>query len=54
MVILEDTYSAPDNINYDVKIIDKGICYQVTSWVEYPNHSLKQNRNYQVGFILCR
>ena len=23
------------------------------SWVEYPNHSLKQNRNYQVGFILC-
>ena len=25
----------------------------MTSWVEYPNHSLKQNRNYQVGFILC-
>ena len=23
------------------------------NWVEYPNHSLKQNRNYQVGFILA-
>jgi hypothetical protein len=24
-----------------------------TSIVEYPNHSVKQNRNYQVGIILC-
>lgn len=24
-----------------------------TSIIEYPNHSVKQNRNYQVGIILC-
>ena len=48
-----DTYTAPDNINYDVKIVDKGDSVISDSWVEYPNHSLKQNRNYQVGFILC-
>ena len=47
-----DAYSAPDYINYDVKVIDKG-GKTSTSWVEYPNHSLKQNRNYQVGFILA-
>jgi hypothetical protein len=49
----KDTYTAPDNINYDVKIVDKGDSVISDSWVEYPNHSLKQNRNYQVGFILC-
>jgi len=48
-----DTYTAPNNINYDVKIVDKGDSVISDSWVEYPNHSLKQNRNYQVGFILC-
>ena len=48
-----DTYTAPDNINYDVKIVDKGDSIIGDSWVEYPNHSLKQNRNYQVGFILA-
>jgi hypothetical protein len=48
-----DTYTAPANINYDVKIVDKGDSVISDSWVEYPNHSLKQNRNYQVGFILA-
>ena len=48
-----DTYTAPDNIDYDVKIVDKGDSVISDSWVEYPNHSLKQNRNYQVGFILA-
>jgi len=47
-----DTHSAPDVINYDVKVIDKGSISNGTSWIEYPNNSLKQNRNYQVGFIL--
>jgi hypothetical protein len=48
-----DTYTAPNNIDYDVKIVDKGDSVISDSWVEYPNHSLKQNRNYQVGFILA-
>jgi len=48
-----DTYTAPANIDYDVKIVDKGASVISDSWVEYPNHSLKQNRNYQVGFILA-
>ena len=48
-----NAYSAPDVINYDVKVIDKGSVAGGTSWIEYPNHSLKQNRNYQVGFILA-
>ena len=48
-----NAYSAPDVINYDVKVIDKSSVTGGTSWIEYPNHSLKQNRNYQVGFILA-
>jgi len=48
-----DTYSAPNVINYGVSVINKGFALGSTSWVEYPNHSLKQNRNYQVGFILA-
>jgi len=47
-----DTYTSPSFINYDVKVINKGSKFS-TSWVEYPNHTLKQNRNYQVGFILA-
>ena len=31
---------------------DPGTVNQRTSKVEYPNHSLKQNRNYQVGIVL--
>ena len=31
---------------------DPGTVNQRTSKVEYPNHSLKQNRNYQVGVVL--
>ena len=41
--------------NFDVEDIIDGTNYPVqwkTSYVEYPNHSLKQNRNYQVGFVL--
>ena len=47
-----NAYTAPENIQYDVKITDKG-SKNSTSWIEYPNHSLKQNRNYQVGFVLA-
>ncbi len=46
-----NAYTAPASIQYDVQVGDKG-GKSSTSWVEYPNHSLKQNRNYQVGFVL--
>ena len=46
-----NAYTAPESIQYDVQVGDKG-GKSSTSWVEYPNHSLKQNRNYQVGFVL--
>ena len=45
------TYSAPSSINYNVSIQAKQDIF--TNFIEYPNHTLKQNRNYQVGFILA-
>ena len=45
------TYTAPRSINYNVTVNPKTSFF--TSFVEYPNHTLKQNRNYQVGFVLA-
>ena len=44
------TYTAPKNINYNVSVLSKSEIF--TNFIEYPNHTLKQNRNYQVGFVL--
>jgi len=41
----------PANIDYNVAITKKTDLFD--SWAEYPNHTLKQNRNYQVGIILA-
>lgn len=41
----------PSAINYNLAIIKKSDVF--TSWAEYPNHTLKQNRNYQAGIILA-
>ena len=38
--------------NQVLTFTDPGTVNQRTSKVEYPNHSLKQNRNYQVGIVL--
>jgi hypothetical protein len=46
-----DMYSAPSTIDYNVTIQPKSNFF--TNFIEYPNHTLKQNRNYQVGFILA-
>jgi hypothetical protein len=44
----------PANLNYNVTVVEKGQPYTpFVSWVEYPNHTLKQNRTYQVGFVLA-
>jgi len=46
-----NTYSAPQSINYNTSIQPKSEVF--TNFIEYPNHTLKQNRNYQVGFVLA-
>jgi hypothetical protein len=44
-------YTPPANINYYTAVQPKSDAF--TNFIEYPNHTLKQNRNYQVGFILA-
>ena len=46
-----DAWTNPDPINYNVSVQEK--TDEFTNFIEYPNHTLKQNRNYQVGFILA-
>ena len=53
-------HTPPSNLNYNVGVQEKQPfslgSYNVdaaTSVVEYPNHSLKQNRNYQAGFVFA-
>jgi len=47
-------YSPPVNgIKYEVGVSQKRTTPNVNNWLEYPNSSLKQNRNYQVGIVLA-
>jgi hypothetical protein len=48
----KDKYSPPTTLEYLVGVGDKSIQENFDNWSEYPTHSLKQNRNYQVGFVL--
>lgn len=43
-------YTAPQSLNYQVTINEKQD--YSSNFIEYPNHTVKQNRTYQVGFIL--
>ena len=47
-----DRYTPPTSIDYNVGVFDKDTLND-SSFVEYPNHTVKQNRTYQVGFILA-
>ena len=53
----QDKHSYPKYLNYNLSVNTKlnfGFYNGAgTSVIEYPSHSLKQNRNYQVGIILC-
>ncbi len=42
----------PNTINYTVNVQEKVSQGDAANFVEYPNHTIKQNRNYQVGFVL--
>jgi hypothetical protein len=44
-------YSPPSSINYNTTILSKSSIFN--NFIEYPNHTIKQNRNYQVGFVLA-
>ena len=48
-----DKYTAPSLLNYIVGVGPKLQGVGNDNWCEYPNHSVKQNRNYQVGFVLA-
>ena len=47
-----DQNTPPKFINYYVGASNKNTNTS-DSFIEYPNHTLKQNRNYQIGFILA-
>ena len=44
-------HTPPNGIDYEVINADKSVAYD--NYAQYPNHSVKQNRNYQVGFVLA-
>jgi hypothetical protein len=53
-------HSPPSNLNYNLGSTEKqpfslgnSNVDKSTAIVEYPNHSLKQNRNYQAGFVFA-
>ena len=51
----QDKHTPPATIDYDVAVTPKNPIDPTsgfTSIFEYPEHTVKQNRNYQVGFVL--
>ena len=48
-----DKQTPPDTINYNCRIADKSSTGVYNNFIEYPNSSVKRNRNYQVGFVLA-
>lgn len=56
-----DKHTPPENLNYNVNVSEKfptsptsaGSTIRNYSRVSYPNHTLKQNRTYQVGIVLA-
>ena len=48
-----DQYTPPANINYNCRIDPKSDTGLYNNFIEYPNHSVKRNRNYQIGFVLA-
>ena len=48
-----DQHTPPANLNYNCVVSDKFSSGTSNNWVEYPNHSVKRNRNYQIGFVLA-
>ena len=50
-----DKHTSPINLNYKIGVSSKfqpNVAGQSDDWIPYPNHTLKQNRTYQVGVVL--
>ena len=47
-----DKHTPPSALDYNCKIEPKITTGLFNNWIEYPGHSVKKNRNYQVGFVL--
>jgi len=45
-------HTPPRSINYNINVQTKLSLGNYTNFAEYPNHTVKQNRNYQVGIVL--
>jgi hypothetical protein len=45
-------HSSPENLSYQVGVVEKPISNNYALSKEYQNHTLKQNRSYQVGIVL--
>ena len=43
-------HTPPTSIDYQVTYNNKSLVYN--NYSQYPNHTVKQNRNYQVGWVL--
>ena len=48
-----DKHTPPSTINYNCRIAKKSSTGAYNNFIEYPNHSVKRNRNYQIGFVLA-
>ena len=51
----QDKHTPPDSLDYQVGVSDKSadaVAAGSQTQTEYPNHTVKQNRNYQVGIVL--
>ena len=46
-----DKYTSLSSINYNMSVQPKSP--SGTNFIEYPNHTLKKNRNYQIGFVIA-
>ena len=49
----KDQHTPPSSINYNCRIEPKSVTGAFNNWIEYPNNSVKRNRNYQIGFVLA-
>jgi len=48
-----DKHTSPDSLNYELNYVSKSISSPNNKTaIELPNHTLKQNRSYQVGIVL--
>jgi hypothetical protein len=47
-----DQHTPPPALNYNCRIANKSDVGNYNNFIEYPNHTVKRNRNYQIGFVL--